>query len=122
MPKGVKYCGRPGKYSNPFRIVRAASRRGGPLDMWAVTFDGKTLGRFDDRRVAAEDAVDRYRRYLNEKVGEFGYSLAVEAKAELAGLDLSCWCSLSMPCHVDVLLRAANPELDWPPLNLGVPR
>lgn len=122
LAEGVKYVGRPGKFGNPFHIAPAAAKRGGPLDMWAVTFEGQMLGRFDDRRVAAEDAVDRYRRYLEEKVGEFGYSLAVEAKTDLAGLDLACWCSLSMPCHVDWLLRAANPDLDWPPLNLGVPR
>jgi hypothetical protein len=121
-PEGVKFCGRPGKYGSPFLIVRASSRRGGPLDMWAVQYEGKNLVRFDERRDAAEDSVDRYQRYLDETVGEFGYSLAVEAKTDLAGLDLSCWCKLSMPCHVDVLLRVANPDFDWPPLNLGVSR
>jgi hypothetical protein len=31
-----------------------------------------------------------------------------EIRAELAGKDLACWCSLSSPCHADVLLRVAN--------------
>jgi hypothetical protein len=27
------------------------------------------------------------------------------ARAELAGVDVACWCPLDEPCHVDVLLR-----------------
>lgn len=29
-------------------------------------------------------------------------------RAELAGRDLMCWCSLGEPCHADVLLEVAN--------------
>ena len=29
-------------------------------------------------------------------------------RAELAGLDLACWCPLDGPCHADVLLEVAN--------------
>ncbi|WP_324292388.1 DUF4326 domain-containing protein [Breoghania sp.] len=29
-------------------------------------------------------------------------------RAELAGKNLACWCSLDGPCHGDVLLRLAN--------------
>jgi hypothetical protein len=36
---------------------------------------------------------------------------AALARGDLAGRDLACWCSLSQPCHADVLLRMANPEL-----------
>src|SRR5438034_391513 len=82
LDKGVKYAGRPGKYGNPFHVVRASSRRGGPLDMWAVQFEGRTLGRFDERRAAAEDAVDRYQRWIDEYVGESGFTLVYEARAE----------------------------------------
>lgn len=36
-------------------------------------------------------------------------TLTVEmAAAELAGRDLVCWCPLTEPCHVDVLLQIAN--------------
>lgn len=31
-----------------------------------------------------------------------------EIRAELAGKDLACWCSLGDPCHADVLLELAN--------------
>ncbi|QXC63548.1 DUF4326 domain-containing protein [Aquihabitans sp. G128] len=30
------------------------------------------------------------------------------ARAELAGVDLACYCPLDGPCHADVLLRVAN--------------
>jgi hypothetical protein len=31
-----------------------------------------------------------------------------EARAELRGKDLVCWCPLAAPCHADVLLEWAN--------------
>lgn len=31
---------------------------------------------------------------------------------ELKGFDLACWCALDGPCHADVLLRLANPQID----------
>jgi hypothetical protein len=31
-----------------------------------------------------------------------------DARAELAGRDLACWCKLTDPCHADVLLEVAN--------------
>jgi hypothetical protein len=33
---------------------------------------------------------------------------AAEARRELRGRDLACWCSLDGPCHADVLLKVAN--------------
>lgn len=37
------------------------------------------------------------------------YSDAIyEIRAELAGHDLMCWCSLDQPCHADILLEIAN--------------
>lgn len=33
-----------------------------------------------------------------------------ELRAELAGKNLACWCSLDQPCHADVLLELANQE------------
>lgn len=31
--------------------------------------------------------------------------------AKLRGRNLACWCPKDSPCHADLLLRAANPEL-----------
>lgn len=34
-----------------------------------------------------------------------------DVRRELAGKNLACWCPLDQPCHADVLLWLANPEL-----------
>jgi hypothetical protein len=34
--------------------------------------------------------------------------LREQARRELAGKDLACWCPLNQPCHADVLLELAN--------------
>lgn len=49
-----------------------------------------------------------------EKFGEWiakdsdGKELAREAKEQLKGKNLACWCPLQGPCHADFLLRIAN--------------
>lgn len=69
--------------------------------MWAVVHEGRTLVGFDDRRAAAQDAVDRYRRWIVEN------GLEAEIRAALAGRDLLCWCRVGDTCHADILLRIA---------------
>jgi uncharacterized protein DUF4326 len=39
----------------------------------------------------------------------------------LRGKDLACWCSLSSPCHADVLLRLANEQLTASPSGAQLP-
>lgn len=63
---------------------------------WGNPFKAEEFGR------AA--AVERYRAYIAES------PLREEAKRELAGKNLSCWCSLDGPCHADILLAIANAE------------
>ncbi len=48
-----------------FGIVPANSERGGPKDMWAVTYRGQTLGRWDRFEDAEADMLDRHRRLLS---------------------------------------------------------
>lgn len=108
MPEGAKYVGRPTKWGNPFVVQRARSRRDGPLDMWAVTWAGEKLGRYDDKRDAAADAVDRFERAIREQRARTHYAPTLtEIRRELVGKDLACWCDLDWPCHADVLLRLA---------------
>lgn len=81
------------------------------------------------RAMTAAEAVEHYRRQLT---GDFTPSMrgagfnrpglmgpwlpdgsrtwytADDARAELAGQDLACWCPLNQPCHADVLLELAN--------------
>ena len=54
-----------------------------------------------------DEAVRRYREDL------LGGRLAItvdDAKRELRGRDLACYCPLDEPCHADVLLAVANEE------------
>lgn len=103
LPEGVKYVGRPSKFGNEWEVVqeRAYGSR-----LWRVRCaEGRGfayLGSFGTREAANRAAVDGY--WVAKPAG-----FVDVVRDELAGLDLACWCPLSMPCHVDLLLRAANP-------------
>jgi hypothetical protein len=47
-----------------------------------------------------------YKAWLRESAQ--GCVLATEAKRELRGKNLACWCKPGKPCHADVLLELAN--------------
>ena len=79
MPEGAVYVGRPTKWGNPY-----------PVECF------KSL----------EQVMALYRRYLTET--PLGIALADEARSQLRGKDLVCWCPLDQPCHADVLLELAN--------------
>ena len=51
------------------------------------------------------EAVRRYREDL--LAGRLAVTVD-DAKRELRGCDLACYCPLDEPCHADVLLAAAN--------------
>jgi len=52
-----------------------------------------------DRRLA----VERFEAWLAQQP-----ALIEQAKAELAGRNLACWCPLGGPCHADAWLRLIN--------------
>lgn len=112
-PLGAAYVGRPTRFGNPFVVVPAASRRDGPLDMWAVKYRGRTLGRWDDKAAARAEATDRYARWIREP--EQADTLAL-FHALLHGRDLTCWCPPpddGQPdhCHAAVLLELVNQQV-----------
>ena len=112
MPQGAVYVGRPSKWGNPFIVKPAPSQRGGAWDMWAVIWSGQTLIRFDDRRTALADAVDRFQRSIVEDHARPGYVPTLgDIRRELSGRDLTCWCPIGQPCHADLLLEIANAEV-----------
>jgi len=49
-----------------FGVVPASSKRDGPTDMWAVTYRGQTLGRFDHLADAEADMLDRHQRAIRD--------------------------------------------------------
>lgn len=109
-PEGAAYVGRPTRFANPFALAPAASQRGGLLDMWAVEYKGRKLGRWNDVADARADATDRYARWIREP--EQADTLLL-FRALLHGRDLTCWCPYPEPgqpdhCHAAVLLRLAN--------------
>lgn len=87
IPDGARYVGRsaPGlrrsRWANPHRV-------GKPCAMCAVEHDPAGAVRAYAAGLTPDD-VD-------------------QARAELAGVDLACWCKEGQPCHVDVLLEVAN--------------
>ena len=70
-------------------VVTRPTKRGNPHPL--------TLGR--------EEAVRRYRDDL--LAGRLTVTVE-DAKRELRGCDLACYCPLDQPCHADVLLAVAN--------------
>jgi hypothetical protein len=56
-------------------------------------------------KITRAQAIANYRRDL--LAGKLKISVE-DARRELAGRDLACWCSLDGPCHADVLIEIAN--------------
>ncbi|MFE9812325.1 DUF4326 domain-containing protein [Streptomyces sp. NPDC005548] len=104
-PEGAVSVARPTRFGNPFTLAPAASQRGGLLDVWAVEYKGRKLGRFDAIADARADATDRYARWIREPEQADTRRLF---RALLNGWDLMCWCPTDQACHADVLLEIAN--------------
>lgn len=88
VPEGAVYVGRPTKWGNPFVIGSKAD----PEDPCSF---GRT-------RLEVVQAYRDYLRYVTS-----GIELGFDAKRELRGKHLVCWCA-PKPCHADVLLEIAN--------------
>lgn len=90
MPPNTVRVARPSRWGNPYRLDKG------------------------DGVAEAREAVDLYRSDLYRGRWRITVDLA---RAELAGKNLACWCPPDMPCHVDVLLEAANSEPDPPDVS-----
>lgn len=91
------YVGRPGKYGNPYRVIRETHPEApGP---WAVTVPGGEVY-LSTKAEAATGAADLYRRVI----------LPLLDLEPLRGHDLMCWCRPGQSCHADLLLTIANQE------------
>jgi hypothetical protein len=90
MPPGAIYVGRPTRWGNPFPIITHPM-----LSDWT----------------ARRCAISNYESALWGRDGcqllHKGQALTVKhVIEELAeATHLACWCSLALPCHVDVLLK-----------------
>jgi len=81
----IVYVGRPSKWGNPYSNIIPESKQD---------------------KIDREDAVEFYWCYLHRNP-----RMIDDAKKELCGKNISCWCPLDQPCHADVLLELANSEV-----------
>jgi hypothetical protein len=108
MPDGARYAGRPTKWGNPWRIIPVRDSHfpwGDAADVIHET-TGNSIGRFERTERtpgtgAPYWACHAFRRDLTDE-------LIADARRELAGWDLACFCALDQPCHVDTWLAIVN--------------
>jgi hypothetical protein len=87
-------------------IVQRRRNKHGQLVGWGNPHGvGEPCDVCDGRVHSRAEAVARYRWHLHTTPG-----LLAQARRELAGRDLACWCRLDEACHADVLLDAVNGE------------
>lgn len=87
---------RKSKWGNPYRVGTHGSAA-----VCVAKFSNALSGLIDNTRPPCPPITDVM-------------ALQDHAKAhihELHGKDLACWCPLEQPCHADVLLALANPEM-----------
>jgi hypothetical protein len=106
-PSGAVVVSRPSRWGNPFVIGQDIPDG---LIPGLSAFQAIRIGSLDDLNpnhivLHAEHAVLLYRAYLDCWPG-----LVANARQELAGKDLACWCPVpaEWPCHADVLLEIAD--------------
>lgn len=132
----VRYCGRPGPFGNPFvGGTRNALARVPAADMatpWEyegrcsaagtqhdIVWPGGEVSRHHVRYMTLDEIIATHRRALiaptkalrlfHRPAKAPGVLVDVDmVRTELAGSNLSCWCPLHRPCHVDTLLWVAN--------------
>ncbi len=112
MPENTVYVGRGTKWGNPFRV-------GDTLDLnTREPLLSKRPARVREHTggmLTAELARDLYRMFLvyrssSSTPAVLNMPWAHQARNELTGRNLACWCPLDEPCHADVLLELANAQ------------
>lgn len=107
MPENTVYVGRPTVWSNPWTIEAA--------------LESKLFHADKVHKVV----TDEYKHWLldfkspnDEHLGFWLKPMMIEKRveilnriSELRGKNLACWCPADKPCHADVLIMIANPEL-----------
>lgn len=99
MPPNTKSVTRPGMFGNPYAVEPATlTDENGSRKVWMVTGAVVPALVFATKLEAATEAVRLYRAALKPR------HIAAMRRV-LSGYDcLACFCELSMPCHIDVIL------------------
>jgi hypothetical protein len=131
LPPNAVSVARPTKWGNPFPVGKALARVPAALGGGDWEYEGRISAagmRHDyfhpDGRVTVchvrymtlPEIIETYERALTGNhtpaMGMTGARFlkvtAEDARRELAGKDLACWCDLDSACHADVLLKFAN--------------
>jgi hypothetical protein len=96
--------------------IRLSRQKGWRMPAGAVKVDRST--RWGNPYPAGKDGdgsrlylANMYRAYIRRAEQA---DLRAAIRADLHGKDLACWCPLDGPCHADVLLELANPDMPQP--------
>jgi hypothetical protein len=105
QPQNATYVGRPTRFGNPARIIRADH---GLTVQWGDT--GGSVGTWPNETEARRYATEVYRAWIGRPEQADTRTLF---RALLHGRDLVCWCPLPADgqpdhCHASVLLELAN--------------
>ena len=93
LPPDTVSVARPGRWGNPFSVAPELA-------------PGTPVGTRYTSMPTVAQAVAAYRRWLGEDPA--GQRVAAQAREQLRGKNLACWCPLDGPCHAEVLLEVAN--------------
>ena len=109
MPEGAVYVGRPTMWGNPFYL------RGTTVLLRGVSEELFWAHR-PTVEYAREEAATSFGKWLDGRspgliVAKDRQTGILASLEELRGHDLACWCPLDQPCHADVLLELANPDM-----------
>lgn len=98
LPPNTVVVSRPSRWGNPYRVTKIAG-------MWFV--EGRGSGyrvcKVTDSRIAIASSLRLFREFLQDNP-----ALIEQARTELRGKNLACWCPLDRPCHADVWLEVVN--------------
>ena len=105
-PEGAVVVARPSKWGNPFSL----SDLGETFPSLSLEACAEfAVNQLEDLiRAGGELTLSVLQPDGTRKPVTYTYPREKEIRAELAGKDLACWCSMSMPCHRDLLLEIAN--------------
>lgn len=89
------------------RRIQLSRKKGFRLPASAIVVSRPTKwgNPYKPGKLTHAQAVAAYRRDL--MAGKLKVSVE-DARRELKGRDLACWCPLGGPCHADALLKVAN--------------
>ena len=94
-------------WKKPLNTVYVGRSRHTPLNKWGNphAVGGDSCRTCPLGPHSAAQAVSLYR--LDLRLGRLPFTKE-DARRELRGVNLGCWCRADQPCHADVLLEVAN--------------